>query len=213
MTCYLKSIREKTQLTKQETNLALKTFIKYLLGIFLPEIPVDFGSFKWSESKTETLLRGQNRRPGLIQSSSHFMYISLDHFCSITQQSKIFVHLYMNFHNMTIKGKSQDSQSDSFSLMSQFVKSSSVLRIILLFNMQSVFVTPLLKPSNRFSPCLEYILNLCKALCDLAFAPHSSYNIPFCSIQLYVCYLKTSFPCLGVRQTAVPGVPCLQVFT
>lgn len=45
--------------------------------------------------------------------------------------------------------------------MSKFVKSSSVLRIILLFNMQSVFVTPLLKPSNRFSPCLEYILNLC----------------------------------------------------
>lgn len=74
MTCYLKSIREKTQFPKQETNLALKTFIKYLLGIFLPEIPVDFGSFKWSESKAETLLRWQNRRPGLIQSSSHFMY-------------------------------------------------------------------------------------------------------------------------------------------
>lgn len=43
MTLYLESNREIIQLLKQDRNLALESFTKYHLDIFLPDIPCGFG--------------------------------------------------------------------------------------------------------------------------------------------------------------------------
>lgn len=78
----------------------------------------------------------------------------------------------MHLHSVTIKNQTKSKVLNSFSLVLQFFRSSSFLRIVLLFNRYlRDFVIPLLNISlNSFFPYSEYIPSHCEVLCNLALA-------------------------------------------